>query len=60
MAGAIHSDVEKGFVRAEVLSVNQLIECGSLARARQLGLLRREGKSYQLADGEYVSVLFTG
>ncbi len=60
MARAIHSDVEKGFVRAEVLSVTQLIECGSLARARQLGLLRREGKSYQLADGEYVSVLFTG
>ncbi len=58
-AGAIHSDVEQGFIRAEVLTVAELLDCGSLTAARGQGKLRRAGRSYQLADGEYVSVLFS-
>lgn len=57
-AGRIHSDLERGFIRAEVISYEQLVECGSLGEARKRGLLRQEGKDYMVNDGEIMHVLF--
>lgn len=60
LADAVHSDVARGFIRAEVIAAAELIELGSPARAREVGRLRREGRDYQLADGELVNILFSG
>ena len=57
-AGKIHSDMERGFIRAEVISYNDLSKCGSLAEARKKGLLRLEGKSYIVQDGDVITFLF--
>ena len=57
-AGAIHSDMERGFIRAEVVRWDDLLRCGSEAAARRAGLLRTEGKTYAVRDGEVVRVLF--
>jgi hypothetical protein len=57
-AGKIHSDMERGFIRAEVISYDNLVKCGSLSEARQKGLLRLEGKSYIVQDGDVVTFLF--
>ena len=57
-AGAIHSDLARGFIRAEVVSYADLVECGSMAEARRRGLLRSEGKTYQVRDGDVLQVLF--
>lgn len=57
-AGAIHSDFERGFIRAEVIGVDDLERCGSIAEARSQGLLRQEGKGYVIQDGDVVNVLF--
>ncbi len=57
-AGKIHSDMERGFIRAEVVSYNDLVKCGSLAEARKKGLLRLEGKSYIVQDGDVITFLF--
>jgi GTP-binding protein YchF len=57
-AGKIHSDIERGFIRAEVISYNDLEGCGNLAEARKKGLLRTEGKSYIIQDGDVVTFLF--
>lgn len=57
-AGKIHSDMEKGFIRAEVISFEDFIKCGSMAEARKKGLLRLEGKSYLVQDGDIVTFLF--
>ncbi len=57
-AGKIHSDFEKGFIRAEVISFENLMECGSLASAREKGLIRSEGKEYVMKDGDVVHFLF--
>jgi GTP-binding protein YchF len=57
-AAAIHSDLARGFIRAEVISYPDLIECGSIAEARKRGLLRSEGKTYQVRDGDVIEVLF--
>ncbi len=57
-AGKIHSDFERGFIRAEVVSYEDLIACGSLAAAREKGLLRSEGKDYVIADGDVVEFRF--
>ncbi len=51
-AGVIHSDFEKSFISAETIAYNDLIECGSFARARELGKLRTEGKEYVVEDGD--------
>jgi len=51
-AGTIHSDLARGFIRAEVISYEDLIACGSTAEARKRGLLRSEGKTYQVRDGD--------
>ena len=60
LADAVHSDVARGFIRAEVIAAAELVELGSPARARELGRLRREGRDYQLADGELLNILFSG
>jgi ribosome-binding ATPase len=57
-AGAIHSDLARGFIRAQVIGVDELIEAGSMAEARSRGTLRQEGKSYVVADGDVIEVLF--
>lgn len=57
-AGKIHSDIEKGFIKAEVLSFTDLQRCGSLAEARRQGLVRMEGKNYIVEDGDIITFLF--
>jgi hypothetical protein len=57
-AGKIHSDMEKGFIRAEVISYDDLVKCGSLSEAQKKGLLRLEGKSYIVQDGDVITFLF--
>ena len=51
-AGKIHSDIERGFIRAEIITYDELIKCGSFAAAREKGLLRVEGKEYIIKDGD--------
>jgi hypothetical protein len=55
-AGEVHSDFQRGFIRAEVVKVDDLIATGSLAEARNRALLRVEGKDYVVADGEVVHI----
>ncbi|NLJ68398.1 MAG: redox-regulated ATPase YchF [Firmicutes bacterium] len=57
-AGKIHSDMERGFIRAEVLSAEELIEAGSFSRAREIGILRSEGKDYEVQDGDVMLIRF--
>ena len=58
-AGKIHSDFEKGFIRAETIAYDKLMECGgSLATAREKGLIRSEGKEYVVKDGDVMNFLF--
>ncbi|MBI2848151.1 MAG: redox-regulated ATPase YchF [Chloroflexi bacterium] len=57
-AGKIHSDMERGFIRAEVLSYDDLAGCGNVAESRKKGLLRSEGKSYIVKDGDVITFLF--
>ena len=57
-AGEIHSDLQKGFIRAEVVPFEELITLGSLAEARAKGKLRLEGKEYVVQDGEIMHVRF--
>jgi ribosome-binding ATPase YchF (GTP1/OBG family) len=57
-AGAIHSDLARGFIRAEVIRWDQLLEAGSEAAAKKRGWVRQEGKSYIVADGDVIHVLF--
>ena len=57
-AGKIHSDFEKGFIRAEVVAYDDLIECGSMAAAKEKGLVRSEGKEYVMKDGDVVLFRF--
>jgi GTP-binding protein YchF len=58
-AGLIHSDIQRGFVRAEVIGWEQLVEAGGYARARERGTLRLEGRDYVVADGDVITVRFT-
>src|SRR5436190_5977524 len=51
-AGVIHTDLERGFIRAEVVAYDDLMTCGSLAEARKRGLLRDEGRNYEVKDGD--------
>lgn len=57
-AGKIHTDFEKGFIRAEIVSFNDLAECGSMAAAKEKGLVRLEGKEYVMQDGDVVLFRF--
>ena len=57
-AGKIHTDFERGFIRAEVIAFDDLVACGSTAVARDKGLMRSEGKEYVMADGDVVLFRF--
>ncbi|OQB16097.1 MAG: Ribosome-binding ATPase YchF [Firmicutes bacterium ADurb.Bin193] len=57
-AGKIHTDFERGFIRAEVVSYDDLISCGSMAAAKEKGLVRSEGKEYVVQDGDVVLFRF--
>ncbi|HLI55140.1 MAG TPA: redox-regulated ATPase YchF [Acidimicrobiales bacterium] len=57
-AGVIHSDLQRGFIRAEVIRWDQLLEIGSWARAKEAGKLRVEGKDYEVADGDVLEIRF--
>lgn len=57
-AGKIHSDLRRGFIRAEVIRFEDLVACGSEAEARKRGLLRTEGKQYVVHDGDVLNILF--
>ncbi|MBE6570278.1 MAG: redox-regulated ATPase YchF [Ruminococcaceae bacterium] len=57
-AGKIHSDFERGFIRAEVVAYDDLIACGSMNAAKEKGLIRSEGKEYVIADGDVVLFRF--
>ena len=56
---AIHTDLAKGFIRAETVSYDDLIRLGSMAEARKAGRLRSEGKTYQVKDGDVLEILFS-
>ncbi len=57
-AGKIHTDFERGFIRAEVIAYDDLMECGSMTAAKEKGLVRSEGKEYVMKDGDVVLFRF--
>jgi len=57
-AGVIHTDFERGFIRAEVIHWDELLEVGSWSKARDAGTLRVEGKDYEVADGDVLEFRF--
>jgi ribosome-binding ATPase YchF (GTP1/OBG family) len=57
-AGKVHSDMEKGFIRADVIDCEDFLRCGSMARAKSEGKLRLEGKEYVVRDGDILHVRF--
>ncbi|HEX8949174.1 MAG TPA: redox-regulated ATPase YchF [Dissulfurispiraceae bacterium] len=57
-AGKIHSDIERGFIRAEIVNYEDFISAGSMAVARDKGLLRLEGKTYEVKDGDIINFRF--
>ncbi len=58
-AGKIHSDMQEGFIRAEVVGQGELIECGGLKEARAAGKLRMEGRDYEVQDGDVITFHFS-
>jgi hypothetical protein len=58
-AGEIHTDIQRGFVRAEVIAWDDLVDAGGYASARERGTLRTEGRDYVVADGDVVHIRFT-
>jgi ribosome-binding ATPase YchF (GTP1/OBG family) len=58
-AGAIHTDLARGFIRAETVAYDDLLTLGSMADARKAGRLRSEGKTYRVHDGDVVEILFS-
>ena len=58
-AGEIHSDIQRGFVRAEVIGWEELLDAGGYAGARDRGVLRLEGRDYVMRDGDVITVKFT-
>jgi ribosome-binding ATPase YchF (GTP1/OBG family) len=58
-AGAVHTDMERGFIKAEVIGWRDLVDCGSIAAARERGLLRLEGREYVVRDGDVLTVRFS-
>ena len=57
-AGKVHTDIERGFIRAEVIHYTDLLKVGGLAEAKKQGLLRLEGKTYIVQDGDVINFLF--
>jgi ribosome-binding ATPase len=58
-AGEVHTDIQRGFVRAEVIGWDALVDAGGYAAARERGVLRLEGRDYRVADGDVITVKFT-
>ena len=59
-AGKIHTDFERGFIKAEVVNYEDLLECGSLSAAREKGIVGLEGKDYVVKDGDVILFRFNG
>jgi ribosome-binding ATPase len=57
-AGAIHSDIQRGFIRAEIVNFNDLMAAGDMAAAKKAGTVRLEGKTYIVKDGDIAHFLF--
>ena len=57
-ATKIHTDMERGFIRAEVIAFDDLMKCGSMVAAKEKGLIRSEGKDYIFRDGDIVVIRF--
>jgi ribosome-binding ATPase YchF (GTP1/OBG family) len=57
-AGRIHTDMERGFIRAEAIAWEELMGIGSFEEAKKQGRLRREGKGYEIQDGDVLHILF--
>ena len=57
-AGTVHSDMQKGFIRAETLSFEDLKACGTFRDAKKAGLVRLEGKEYEVKDGDIIDFRF--
>ena len=57
-AGVIHTDFERGFIRAEVIHWDELLDLGSWNKAKEVGKLRVEGKDYEVADGDVLEIRF--
>ena len=57
-AGKIHTDFERGFIKAEIISFDDLVKCGSEQKAKEQGLIRLEGKEYVMKDGDIVEFKF--
>ena len=57
-AGKVHTDMQRGFIRAELVAIADLARCGSYAEARRQGVLRAEGKAYVVRDGDVINFLF--
>ena len=57
-AAEIHSDIARGFIRAEVVRYEDLVAAGGLTEARRAGTLRQEGKAYPVQDGDILHILF--
>ena len=58
-AGVIHTDFEKGFIRAEIINWKDLVDAGGEAKAKEKGLIRLEGKDYVMADGDVTHFRFS-
>ncbi len=58
-AGIVHSDMERGFIRAEVIGYDDFVRCGSMVEARNQGVLRQEGRNYTFQDGDLANFLFS-
>jgi ribosome-binding ATPase YchF (GTP1/OBG family) len=57
-AGEIHSDIERGYIRGEIVSYDDLVKTGGINEAKKVGLYRSEGKTYIMQDGDIVNFLF--
>jgi ribosome-binding ATPase YchF (GTP1/OBG family) len=57
-AGVIHSDLQRGFIRAEVIDWRELLDIGSWDKAKELGKIRVEGKEYEVLDGDVLEIRF--
>ena len=57
-AGKIHSDIERGFIRAEIINYQDLLDCGGMTAAKEKGLVRLEGKDYVIRDGDVILFRF--
>ena len=57
-AGKIHSDIERGFIRAEVVKFQDIAELGAMAKVKEKGLFRLEGKTYIVEDGDIINFRF--